>query len=51
MKKAIIIVVVIFVIYFLLTAPTDAANVVDLTFQWIIDAFQSIAAFIRALFF
>ncbi|MGH1562318.1 hypothetical protein [Mumia sp. DW29H23] len=49
MKKAISVVLVIFVIYFLLTNPTGAADTVEQIFQWIIDALGQIASFLQSL--
>lgn len=48
-KKAIQVVLVIFVIYFLLTNPTGAANAVEQIFNWIVDALGAIASFLQSL--
>lgn len=50
-KKAIIVIVVIFVVYFLLTNPTGSADVVELVFGWIVNAFEQVAAFLQTLLF
>ncbi|MBW9206563.1 hypothetical protein KV102_12780 [Mumia sp. zg.B53] len=49
MKKAISAIVVVFLIYFLLTNPTGAANTVELVFTWIIEALGQLAAFFQTL--
>jgi hypothetical protein len=49
-KKAIIVVVVIFVIYFLLTNPTGSADIVQQALDWGMDALASIASFVQSLF-
>ncbi|MFD1826256.1 hypothetical protein [Mumia zhuanghuii] len=49
MKKAISVVVVIFVVYFLLTNPTGAADTVELIFGWITDALGQLASFLQSL--
>ena len=48
-KKAISAIVVVFLIYFLLTNPTGAANTVELVFTWIINALGQLAAFFQTL--
>ena len=50
-KKAIIVIVVIFVVYFLLTNPTGSADVVELAFGWVVDAFDQVASFLQTLLF
>lgn len=51
MKKAIIVILVIFVVYFLLTNPTGSADVVELAFDGIVNAFDQVATFVQNLLF
>lgn len=49
-KKLILLVVVAFVLFFLITQPTESANVVDTVLTWLKDGAESIITFVRSLF-
>ena len=49
-KKLILLLVVAFVLFFLITQPTESANVVDTVLTWLKDGAESIITFVRSLF-
>jgi uncharacterized membrane protein len=49
-KKLIVLVVVAFVLFFLITQPSESANVVDTVLNWLKTAAESIITFVRNLF-
>jgi hypothetical protein len=49
-KKLIVLVAVAFVLFFLITQPTESANVVDTVLTWLKDGAESIITFVRSLF-
>lgn len=49
-KKLILLLVVAFVLFFLITQPTESANVVDTVLNWLKDAAESIITFVRSIF-
>jgi hypothetical protein len=50
MKKLIVLVVVAFVLFFLITQPHESADVVDNVLTWLKDGAESIITFVRTLF-
>jgi hypothetical protein len=50
MKKLIVLVVVAFVLFFLITQPHESATVVDNVLTWLKDGAESIITFVRTLF-
>ena len=50
LKKLLAVLVVGFAVYYLLTAPAEAANAVDGAFSAVIDAFGSVVVFVQELF-
>jgi hypothetical protein len=50
MKKLIVLVVVAFVLFFLITQPHESAGVVDNVLTWLKDGAESIITFVRTLF-
>jgi hypothetical protein len=50
MKKLIVLVVVAFVLFFLITQPHESADVVDNVLTWLKDGAQSIITFVKTLF-
>jgi preprotein translocase subunit YajC len=50
MKKLIVLVVVAFVLFFLITQPQESADVVDNVLTWLKDGAESIITFVRTLF-
>jgi hypothetical protein len=49
-KKLIVLVVVAFVLFFLITQPTESAGVVDTVLNWLKNGAESIITFVRSLF-
>jgi hypothetical protein len=49
-KKLIVLVAVAFVLFFLITQPTESASVVDTVLTWLKDGAESIITFVRSLF-
>jgi hypothetical protein len=49
-KKLIVIVVVAFVLFFLITQPQESAGVVDSVLTWLKDGAESIITFVKTLF-
>lgn len=49
-KKLIVLLVVAFVLFFLITQPSESANVVDTVLNWLKDGAESIITFVRSLF-
>lgn len=49
-KKLITLVAVAFVLFFLITQPTESANVVNNVLTWLKDGAQSIITFVKSLF-
>jgi hypothetical protein len=49
-KKLIVLVVVAFVLFFLITQPQESAGVVDSVLTWLKDGAESIITFVRTLF-
>lgn len=49
-KKLILLVVVAFVLFFLITQPNESANVVDTVLNWLKNGAESIITFVRSLF-
>ena len=50
MKKALIIVLIAFVVYFLLTQPEGMAGALGTIGSWFVDAFEAIITFFSELF-
>jgi hypothetical protein len=48
-KKAVYVLVVAFLLYYLITQPVNAAHVVRTVLDWIVIAFNAIVRFFRAL--
>ena len=49
-KKIIVLLVVAFVLFFLITQPNESANVVDTVLNWLKTAAESIITFVRSIF-
>jgi hypothetical protein len=49
-KKLIVLVAVAFVLFFLITQPSESANVVHTVLTWLKDGAESIITFVRSLF-
>ena len=49
-KKLIVLVVVAFVLFFLITQPQESADVVDSILTWLKDGAESIITFVKTLF-
>ncbi len=50
LKKALALLVIGFAVYYLLTAPTQAADAVEGAFNAVIDAFGNVGVFVQELF-
>lgn len=50
LRKLIIIIVVALVLFYLITAPTNAASAVDGILNWLKSAAESIITFVKTLF-
>lgn len=50
MRKALTIILIVFVVYFLVTNPEGLANVLSNIGSWFADAFQAIIRFFQTLF-
>ncbi|HEX3789959.1 MAG TPA: hypothetical protein VHW44_18975 [Pseudonocardiaceae bacterium] len=50
MRKLIIVLVVALVLFFLITQPTQSANIVDNVLNWLKSGAESIITFIKTLF-
>jgi hypothetical protein len=50
LKKLVVLVVVAFLLFFLITQPAGSANVVDTILTWLKDGATAIVTFVRSLF-
>ena len=50
LKRLIVLLVVAFLLFFLITQPTGSANVVDTILTWLKDGATAIVTFVRSLF-
>jgi hypothetical protein len=50
LKKLIVLVVVVFLLFFLVTQPHESANVVDNILNWLKSGAQAIITFVKSLF-
>ncbi|HEX3780165.1 MAG TPA: hypothetical protein VHX38_10890 [Pseudonocardiaceae bacterium] len=50
LKKLIVLLVVAFLLFFLITQPQGSANVVDSILNWLKDGATAIVTFVRSLF-